>query len=70
MDTRTVNEVLRDRRIELGMSQQTLADRLGKSHIHIWKWEKGIVNPRLDSLTAWSAELGCQVQVVTLPSVL
>ena len=65
-DTRTVNEVLRDRRIELRISQQTLANRLGKSQMAIWQWEKGIVNPRLDSLTTWAAELGCQVRVATL----
>lgn len=56
--------MLRDRRIELGISQTELANRMNKSQMHIWQWESGKVSPRLDSLTMWSRELNCHVEIV------
>lgn len=63
MTHRPAHEALRDQRIEKGISQQTLADTLGKSQMAVWQWEAGRVSPRLASLEAWSAALDCHVEV-------
>lgn len=56
-----LHEILRNRRIALGWSQQRLADHLVKSQMAIWSWEAGRVDPRAASLQAWAGALGVKI---------
>ena len=51
-------KLLREIRIEKGMSQEVLSEKLGKHVNQITVWESGTTNPRLDSLIAWAEALG------------
>lgn len=62
---------LREARLEQGMSQGKLADRIGYSkHGGIARWERGEASPRLSSLIDWSQALGFQLKLheITEPS--
>lgn len=51
-------KLLREIRIEQGITQEALAIRVGKHVNQIGLWEAGVTNPRLDSLTVWANALG------------
>jgi transcriptional regulator with XRE-family HTH domain len=55
---------LREARLEQGMSQGKLADRIGYSrHGGVARWERGEASPRLSSLIDWSQALGFQLKL-------
>lgn len=45
-------EVVRAARLDAGLTQQQLADRVGTTQSAIARWESGADTPRLDSLAA------------------
>lgn len=51
-------KLLREIRIEQGITQEALAIRVGKHRNQIITWESGVTNPRLNSLTVWANALG------------
>jgi transcriptional regulator with XRE-family HTH domain len=68
-----VREQLRQRRIELGLSQYELAERLEIRDATLSRWESGIVNPPLNKVEHWADRLGVklglfQMQLTLLPS--
>lgn len=38
-------EEIKQIRTELGLTQKELANKLGVTHISVWKWEKGRARP-------------------------
>jgi len=38
-------EEIKEIRNQLGLTQKQLADKLGVTHISVWKWEKGRAKP-------------------------
>lgn len=54
-------QTLRQRRIELGMSQETVAGQMGMRQRNLSDWERRIYTPRLDSLLKWCAVLDFDV---------
>lgn len=63
-----LHEILRDRRIALGWSQQTLANHMLKSQMAIWSWEHGKVDPRAGSLDQWANALGMKITAEVDPN--
>lgn len=60
--------VLHKLRIELGISRQELADRLGKHRTTIMRWERGAYSPESwEDLCAWAAALGAKATDVLEP---
>lgn len=52
------NEVIRNKRIELGMTMKELADKIGVSEAAVSRWESGdIVNIRRDKIEKLSKAL-------------
>ena len=49
---------LRDIRVEQGLSQETLAERVNVSRQTVSKWENGAVRPSADNLAALSQVFG------------
>lgn len=49
-----------------GLSQQTLADRLGASDVTISRWETGKRRPDLNALAAIAEALGGNLEVIDL----
>lgn len=57
MEDLNIGKFIRDRRIELGMTQQQLADRLGITDKAVSKWERGVSYPDITILRELSAAL-------------
>lgn len=54
--------VLRAERRRQGLSQEALAQRLGRTTYQtIWQWENEINSPQLTNLRAWAEALGYAV---------
>lgn len=51
-------KMLREIRVEKGISQQQLATRAGFGKNQIWNWEHGQTCPTLDNAIAWAEALG------------
>lgn len=51
------------RRLELGISQRALADRVGTSQNRVYLIENGEANPTLDTLTRLADELGLALEI-------
>ena len=45
-------------RVNAGITQVEMADRLGKSDATVLAWEKGRVSPRMDEFEAYCRECG------------
>lgn len=58
MDSMTINERLKELRIENGLTQKQLADKLGLGQTTIATHEKSHM-PQLDSLIAYADYFGC-----------
>ncbi|ARD61590.1 transcriptional regulator [Kosakonia radicincitans DSM 16656] len=54
-----LNDRIRQRRTELEMSQQKLADAVKVSHVTVFKWENGETQPRGKNLFTLSKALKC-----------
>ncbi|GAA3643720.1 hypothetical protein GCM10022397_30790 [Flavivirga jejuensis] len=52
---------LRNKRIELGISQQDLNHKLGMADFLVTKWENGIRTPLAYHLYCWADALGCKL---------
>lgn len=50
------------RRLELGMTQAELADKLGIKPAALSRWENGRVIPKIDALLKLSKALDCTVE--------
>jgi transcriptional regulator with XRE-family HTH domain len=59
--TVNVREQLRQRRIELGLSQYDLAKRLEIRDATLSRWESGTVNPPLNKVEHWADKLGVRL---------
>lgn len=55
----SLNERIAARRKELGLSQQKLADMVGRSHVTVYRWETGDAEPKGKNLFALSNALRC-----------
>lgn len=53
--------LIRTGRAKLGISQRTLADRLGISQSAVAAWETGVVRPSLDRMAKLGGELGIEL---------
>lgn len=54
-------QALRQRRLELGLSQDVAAGQMGMKQRNLSDWERRIYTPRLDSLLKWCAVLDMDV---------
>lgn len=61
MEEMKIGRFIRDRRIELGMTQQQLADKLGITDKAVSKWERSVSYPDITILRELSAALGVTV---------
>ena len=55
-------DFLRQRRFELGLTQEALAEKIGKRTDSVYKWEAGWKEPNFDSLKAWTKGLGLKIE--------
>lgn len=51
------------KRLDAGLSQQELADRLGYSYDTVHQWENGRIHPAFQSLLNWCQFLGVTLTV-------
>lgn len=49
-------------RLIAGLTQNELADKIGVSHVSVWKWEKDLAFPRPGKLKAVADTLGTTVE--------
>jgi len=66
---KTVGEKIRDQRIQLGMTQQQLADKTEISIRSICKYESEGVTPRGTNLYRLATELGVSVEYLSNPEI-
>ena len=59
----TLGQNIQNARKAKGMSQETLAEKIGVSRQALGKWEKDTALPGLDNLQALAAELGVKLGV-------
>lgn len=59
-------KLLREIRLERGMTQEELSQKLGKHVNQVTVWESGLTNPRLDSLLAWADALGYEFDLMLI----
>lgn len=59
-------KLLREIRIERGMTQEELSQKLGKHVNQVTVWESGLTNPRLDSLLLWADALGYEFDLMLI----
>lgn len=59
----TIIRHLVDARRAIGMTQQQLADAMGKSRETISRWETWETWPSLGDAVAWAGWLGCEIAV-------
>lgn len=59
-DLRTLLKEIRE---EQGLSRSAVAERLEVNSTNIRDWEEGLTNPRLDTVIAWAAALGYELDL-------
>lgn len=59
-----VVEVLKGRRIAMGLSQRQLAVLVGVRQAEISAWEIGRKHPTTRNVSRWAAALGCELIIV------
>jgi transcriptional regulator with XRE-family HTH domain len=64
---KTLRNSLRQRRMDEGMSQTDLDNRLGNAVGLVAKWEGGFRSPTGFSLYCWAKALGCDLVLVPRP---
>jgi predicted transcriptional regulator len=52
---------LRDRRVELGLSQRALSELIGVGHGHLSQIETGVVDPKLSTVRRMADSLGVPI---------
>lgn len=57
----TIGEKIRKTRIEKGLTQKQLADRMGVTQSHVWQYENGLVKPSDKQIKKFSDALGISV---------
>lgn len=57
---------LRHRRVQLGITQQEIADTLGKSKKTVIRWEQRQNDPTLADLAAWSEAVGFKLAAIPM----
>jgi len=57
-EVKTLGDMLRCRRVELGLLQREVADRLGVSEASVWQWERNRTEPQVRYLPAIHNFLG------------
>lgn len=62
-------EFLRQRRVDLGLSQREVARQAGLAVSAVHEYENGSHEPTLFSLVAWADALGCDVAVAARAAV-
>lgn len=67
MNTQAIGAVIRQRREELGIDQQRLADLAGLSRHGIVNLESGTGNPRFSTLETVAACLGLELRLEVRP---
>lgn len=68
IDVRAKTAFLRQRRIDMGLSQREVARRSGIPPSLLSDYENGRHEPTLSKLAAWADALGCDVTITTRPS--
>ena len=58
-----VTKALQQIRIEKNLSLARLARKLDVGPTTVSHWERGLWNPKLDTLFNWAAALGCTIEV-------
>ncbi|MEE1525445.1 MAG: helix-turn-helix transcriptional regulator, partial [Lacticaseibacillus paracasei] len=56
-----IDQVIRERRLALGLTQEELANKIGVSAPAVSKWEKGVSYPDITLLPALARILGTDV---------
>ena len=59
---------IRNRRLEIGLSQEELAKKLGVNQTAISQWERGVALPSCEKLPEISKVLCCKIDDLFLPS--
>lgn len=54
-------QTIRSRRRTLGMTQASLAQRIGVSQGAVSQWEKGVASPHITILPKLAEALGCSI---------
>ena len=49
-------------RIQAGLTQEELADRIGKSAATLVAWENGKISPRIDDATKYAEAIGFRLE--------
>lgn len=69
MTTKTtleIREILRNRRISMGLTQVDVADMMGTGQSVISEYENGVVQPTLPILIKWANVLNFRVTLETI----
>jgi len=53
-----LHEILRQRRVDLVITQQKLAAKMGVAQSMVSDWESGRVSPYYDNIVKWTTALG------------
>ena len=64
MDAKKTGQLIRSLRRDLGMTQLTLAEKLGVSDKAVSKWERGAGSPDISLLPSLSAALGADMEAL------
>jgi len=59
----SLNNLMRSRRYDIGMTQEELSEKLGISRTWLNKLERGSVDPRLGFVGRWCEALGFRVML-------
>lgn len=59
MKEKNLNERITERRKAMGLTQQQVADKIGRSHVTVYKWETGDSEPKGKNLFALAQVLQC-----------
>lgn len=54
---------LKARRIELGITQQDVADKMGIAQQSVTRMERGGVSPSIDMIERYAEAVGCRVKI-------
>ena len=60
--------LIRDRRLEIGLSQEELAQKMGVNQTAISQWERGVALPSCEKLPDLSKALRCTIDELFVPS--
>lgn len=59
-----VFQYLREVRLNRGMTQADVADRIGTHKVGVTKWEGGVIKPSFFMFRAWLDALDCDIEVI------